>query len=101
MPEQEIKYEKKIPQGVVAILTDKNGKQISNASDFYTGFPAGFTQREMQETRARSALAMNTVRALSSPFLSDAIRQYDADQIMQNMCRNGCGIIIVTIGYDD
>ena len=92
--------EQKTPPGIVAILIDKNGKQISNATDFQTGFPAGFTQREMQECRARSYLAINVIKALSSPFLSDAIPQYEAEQIMQNMCRNGCSIIIVPIGYD-
>ena len=93
--------EKKIPQGIVAILVDKNGKRIADSSDFQTGFPAGFTQREIQECRAKSSLAMYAVKVLSSTILSDAISQYEADQILRNMCRAGCNIIIVPIGYDD
>lgn len=92
--------ENKIPQGVVGILVDKNGKRIAESTDFQTGFPAGFTQKEIQECRVKSYLAMSAVKALSSTILSDAISQYEADQILKNMCRNGCNIIIVPVGYD-
>lgn len=91
---------KNAPQGVVAIFANEKGREIASVSDFNPGSPCGFTQQEAQRTRARDALAMEAVRALSSPVLSGAVEQYVANQIMDKMIHNGCRTFFVPIGYD-
>ena len=70
----------KIPQGIVAILTSPDGRELASASDFNTGRPAGFSQKQAQEIRARRSLAFEAMKKLSSPLLSNAIDAYDAEK---------------------
>ena len=88
------------PQGIVAVLVNGSGHEIATASDFETGSPAGYTQREIQEARAKMSLAFSAVEALSSTVLRNAINEHLAQQILRNMCHNECEIIIVPVGYD-
>lgn len=88
------------PQGIVAVLLNKDGRPIVNATDFNLGGPGGFSQKEAQIIRAKDALAMKAVRELSSPVLSDAVQKYEAKQILDRMCENGCRVAIVPVGYD-
>lgn len=55
----------------------------------------------MQRIRARRRLAFAVVRELSSPLLSKAIGEYEAEKIMEKMCEDGCRVIVVPIGYDE
>jgi hypothetical protein len=87
------------PKGVVAVLVGPDGRELAHAAEFGAGAPAGFTPREFQESCARRALAMATMRALASPLLSDAIESYTADQILRAMCNRGCRIVVVPIGH--
>lgn len=88
----------KAPQGVVAILTGPDGRQIANAADFDPSTSSGFDSREAQKTRAKRALARAAIKALSSPLLANAIDWYDAERIMEKM---DCRIHFVLVGYDD
>jgi hypothetical protein len=90
-----------IPQGVVAVLVSKEGRPIVNAADFNLGKPGGFTQEEAQKIRVKSSLAMKAVHVLASPVLSDAIERYDAERILDKMCRNGGRVAFIEVGYDD
>jgi hypothetical protein len=92
--------ENKIPQGVVAVLVGKDGREIANCCDFHAGSPGGFTQQEAQRLRAKEGLASVVIRELSSPLLGDAIDNYHARQIVDRMCDNGCRLIFIPIGYD-
>lgn len=91
----------KAPQGIVAILVSKDGTQITNASDFNLSTPGGFERQEAQRIRAKASLAMKAVRELSSPILSDSVERYEAEQILDRMCKNGCRVIFVPIGYEE
>ena len=88
------------PQGIVAILVGKDGREIATATDFNHGAPGGFSQKEAQQIRAKKHLAFTTIRNLSSPILADAIDDYSAEQIIGKMCEKGCRLVIVPVGYD-
>lgn len=90
-----------IPQGIVAILVAADGREIANATDFHTGSPGGFEQQEAQRIRAIRRLAIKAMRELSSPLLSNAISEYDAERILRQMCDNGCKVLIVPVAYDE
>ena len=92
---------KKNPKGVVAVLVGPDGRELANASNFGGGGPAGISQREAQESKARRSLALATMVSLASHIMSDAISSYMAEQILCEMCQKGCRILIVPIGYDD
>lgn len=89
------------PQGIVAILVDSKGREVSTATDFNAGAPGGFLQREAQTIRVKGHLAMRAVRDLASPLLSNAVTQHDADRILRQMCEQGCRVVIVPIGYNE
>lgn len=90
-----------IPQGIVAILQTKEGVVIVTATDFHTGTPGGFSQKEAQTIRAKDRLALKAVDGLSSPLLSGAIDKYAATQILSKMCDNGCRVVVVPVGYNE
>ena len=90
-----------IPKGVVVVLVTKDGREVVNATDFHSGSPGGFSQQEAQILRARRMLAMKTMRELASPLLSNSITDYEAGNILNNMCEKGCRVLVVPIGYDD
>lgn len=89
------------PQGVVALLVSDDGREIATATDFHHGKPGGFSQLEAQEIRAKEALSMAMMRALCSPRLSNAVDVYDAGRLMEKLCRNGCHVVIVPVGYEE
>jgi hypothetical protein len=89
-----------VPQGVVAILIDKKGREIANATDFNDGAPGGFTQKDAQTLRAKRMLALRVVRALVSPILCEVIQDYEAERMLNNLCENGHKMVIVPIGYE-
>jgi len=89
-----------IPRGVVAILIDKKGREIANATDFNEGAPGGSTQHEAQGIRAKKRLAYEVVKNLCSPVLAESIDEYTAQKIMDKMRDNGCKLVIVSIGYE-
>lgn len=89
------------PKGVVAVLVGADGCEIANTADFDAGKPAGFSQRDAQESRARRALAMATMEALASPRLTQAIDVYTAEQIVRRMCdQHGCRVVVVPVGHE-
>ena len=92
---------RRTPKGVVAVLIGRDGREVAHAGQFGLSAPAGYTSREFQETMARRALAMETMRALASPLLSDAIDAYDAERILRAMCEKGCRVAICPIGWDE
>jgi hypothetical protein len=89
-----------VPQGVVAILIDKKGREIANATDFNDGAPGGFKLQEAQVYRAKRMLALRMVRALVSPILCEVIQDYEAQRMLNNLCENGYKLVIVPIGYE-
>jgi len=90
-----------VPCGTVAILIGPDGREISTATDFSQSNPSGFTVREAQRARVRSALALRTVRDLASSWLAEAIPRHQAEQIMAEMCRNGCRVVMVDVGREN
>jgi hypothetical protein len=91
----------RVPKGMVAVLVGSDGREIANAADFNGGRPAGFSQREAQESRARRQLALVTMDTLASPQLTKAIDLYTAEQIVRRMCdQHGCRVVIVPVGHD-
>lgn len=89
------------PQGIVAVLTGPDGREIATATDFHKGSPSGFDQNEAQTIRAKKALAAAAMRALASPRLSNAIDEYTAERIVTEMCNQGCNVVIVPVGYEE
>lgn len=86
-------------KGVVVV--GKDGSEIATAQDFNPGMSGGFTLQEVQVMRATDQLAVNAVRNLSSPVLSNSVERYDARKIMESMCSNGCKKHVIPIGYED
>ena len=92
----------RVPKGVVAVLVGADGCELANAADFDAGKPAGFSQQEAQESRARRALALAAMDALAAPRLSQAIDAYTAEQIMRRMCdQHGCRVVVVPVGHEE
>jgi hypothetical protein len=90
------------PAGVIAVLIGPDGREVANAADFGGGGPAGFSQQETQARRAKQRLASATMKALSSPLLSNAIDTYQAERLVDEMCRTGgCRVLTVPIGYEE
>lgn len=89
-----------VPQGVVAILIDKKGREIANAADFNEGAPGGFKQQEAQTFRAKRMLALRMVAALVSPALREVISDYEAERMLNNLCETGHKMVIIPIGYE-
>jgi hypothetical protein len=90
------------PAGVIAVLIGPDGREVANAADFGGGGPAGFSQHETQARRAKQWLAHATMKALSSPLLSNAIDTYQAERLVDEMCRTGgCRVLTVPIGYEE
>jgi hypothetical protein len=89
-----------VPQGVLAILIDKKGREIANATDFHQGAPGGFKLQEAQVFRAKRMLALRMVAALVSPALREVISDYEAERMLNNLCENGHKMVIVPIGYE-
>lgn len=73
-----------VPAGITAIYV-YDGRVLAHASDFHRGAPGGFTQAEAQTHRAKSRLAVEVVRALSSPALYENLDAYDCERLMQKM----------------
>lgn len=92
----------KDPKGVVAVLVSADGSEIANAAAFNREAPpAGFSRRSYQEDLARRALALATIDTLASKRLADAIDAYMAEQILRTLCKQGCRVIVLHIGYDE
>ena len=87
------------PDGIVAILTDANGTPLAIGTSFSKSTPGGFTLRQAQEHRARDNLAKNTIIALASPVLANAIDPHTAGQILGTLCRQGCTVSITPVGH--
>lgn len=90
------------PQGVVAVLIGPDGREVANAADFGGGGPAGFSRVDAQAMRARRALALATMKALASPLLSNAIELYQAERLVEEMCRTGgCKVLSIPVGHNE
>jgi hypothetical protein len=90
------------PTGVIAVLIGPDGREVANAADFGCGGPAGFSQQETQTMRAKQRLAHATMKALASPLLSNAIDTYQAERLVDEMCRaGGCRVLTIPTGHDE
>lgn len=90
------------PKGVIAVLIGPDGREVANAADFGGGGPAGFSQKETQTMRAKQRLSHATMKALASPLLSNAIDTYQAERLVDEMCRTGgCRVLTIPTGYDE
>lgn len=87
------------PPGIVAVLIDKTGREVANASCFDPGAPAGFSLAEAQESRCRRKLAGAVMFALASPLLADNIDIYTAETIVRAMCNAGCRVVVIPVGH--
>lgn len=72
------------PSGVTVVYI-YDGRVIAHASDFAPDCPGGFTTSEAQTYRAKRALALAVVRALSSPTLYENLDSYACEQIVNKM----------------
>lgn len=70
------------PPGVVGVYVDKNGRAIVSVADFNPDGVNGMRLREGQEWRVRRKLAQAIVVAYCSPVISDALDDYDCEQIV-------------------
>lgn len=87
------------PQGVVAVLTDNEGRVVASASDFKQDRPGGFSVKEAQRTRARRALASAMIDAFCSPVISRVLDIYDAERMLGDMVRkHGFNVTMIDIG---
>ena len=94
--------ENKEPQGVIAILTGPDGYVWATAADFSKGTPSGYSQKEAQESRARSALAREYVRTTCHEMIAKVMRTHDCDQIVDALRnQHGYKCTIKYIGYPE
>lgn len=87
------------PPGIVAVLIDKTGREVANASCFDRSTPGGFTLAEAQESRCRRKLAGAVMFALASPLLADNIDAHTAEGIVRAMCNSGCRVVVIPVGH--
>lgn len=87
------------PKGVTAIFSAPDGRVIAHASDFSESRNGGLTLREAQEMRAKRALYSAAVRAMCNADMASAIREHQAEEIVQAMCRkHGHAVQVLTHG---
>lgn len=88
------------PKGVIALLIGKDGHVWASVPDFDRSGYGGFSMAQGQEIRAKRALAHQYLRAIAHPDLAKSVSPYNADRIVQDVCRE-CGhkVVIVAIGY--
>jgi len=87
--------------GVVLVFIDERGHAIAHAADFEPQAPGGFTLIEGQRHRARRVLAGAVCAAYASPSFVRGIEPYDAQMIMDKLCRaHGCQIHEVIVGQE-
>lgn len=87
------------PRGVVAVFTDKHGDVIASVSDFDAQGYGGFTRQQSQEVRAKDRLAVAVVHSYCGAPVCEVLRDYDCQQIMRNMERNGAKVSIIPVGW--
>lgn len=73
-----------VPAGIVAVYVHE-GRVVAHVADFNQGSPGGFTVREAQESRVRSAIGLAVVRACCSSLVSDHVDGYTAGLMLQKM----------------
>ena len=89
-------------KGVVGIFANENGRAIATVSDFKRDGYGGFSLFQSQRIRCRKALVMEVVRKYSSPDLYRAVGIYEAEKIVENLCRDhGCSVQYLPVNHDE
>ena len=92
----------KIPCGVVAVLTDENGRSMAEATDFDNSRPGGFKLRESQEYRVRDRVALKMINNLCANAIVEVVHAHEANGIMNDLIsRKKWKLIIVPVGHEE
>lgn len=93
---------KTIQPGVMAILTNDKGVVVAHAATFDGNRPGGFKLLEAQKHYARERLANEFIRKWTTEDIAEVMRGYDAEQIIENLCRRkGYRVELLPIGHDE
>jgi hypothetical protein len=88
-------------QGVVAVLTDEQGRVAATAADFEHQGYGGFSLQEAQTVRVEDRVAIAFIRAYASECILKVTSSYDAKRMVDNLCRDhGWRLTIMPIGHD-
>lgn len=71
--------------GVIAVLTDEDGRVIAAEADFDQSSYAGFALVQSQASRVRRSVSTAMVNAYASPALTRAISPYDRERLMEEL----------------
>lgn len=92
----------KLPQGVVGVLINQQGRVVAHAADFALDRPGGFQLKEAQLHRVHRLLSFELVRNTCNPDIVKAMGAYDCDQLMRTLINaHGYKVTTIPIGYDD
>lgn len=89
-------------KGVIAILTDPDGRVVGHAADFSADGYGGFSLQQAQSYRARRRLALNVVRDGCAHYIAKAMDGYDCDGVVQRLVgSHGFKQTEVNIGHEE
>ncbi|MBZ6078899.1 hypothetical protein [Microvirga puerhi] len=90
------------PQGMIAILTDSDGRVQATKADFDHQSYGGLKLREAQLNRARDGLGMEFIRRVASHAVFRNIDHFEANQIIDRLVvREGWKVTTEGVGYDE
>jgi hypothetical protein len=87
------------PQGIIAIMTSRDGEVVATAADFNRSGVGGCKLWEAQMWRARDAVKWAAVKAYCSPTMANALGSYLMEQIASAMIAQGHKLTMRSIGY--
>ena len=98
-----------LPLGVTVLVTDSTGRQVGVGSDFEALAPGGWSLREAQERRARTAAWWNAMDRTCRTEVAQAINQggvmFDASRAIRHRLMEQSGwrehVIVHGHGEDD
>lgn len=74
-----------MPKGVVAIFVSPDGRVVASGTDFDVDRPGGYKLQDAQRVRAERRLARAVVDAYCSSTVTEALSEYDREQMMRKL----------------
>lgn len=88
------------PRGVVAVMTDAEGRVMASASDFEEHGYGGYTLQEAQTLRVKHALADAIAVAYCSHVIIEGLEKSDRYKLVENLLRkDGFKRTLIPVGW--
>lgn len=89
------------PKGVVAIITDPQGRVMASHADFALNRPGGFSLQDAQQQRAGEGVRRQLIKCTCAEYIAAQLGEYDCRKIVDGLRRDGWRVEYVTIGHDE